>query len=199
MDNVVNNKSVTMTVRLNSETCDKFKELAKKEEISQGEFIEKLVSLYKPEFQITMPLKYKNKFQNELQEKPSKKFKFRGKWIYQLPNIRLMSPFQIKKINEEFKIKEIEESFQYSYWFGIANDLDKKRYVINEFFWVSNKEQENLINVKRCKIVNDLQEIVNVLANYAFELEIEQIENILAEETTDEKELETYLNYHVEE
>lgn len=194
MENTVNNKSVTMTVRLNSETSDKFKELAKKEEMSQGDFIEKLISLYKPECEITMPLKYKNKFQNETQDKPSKKFKFKGTWIYQLTNIRPMLPFQTKKMSEEFKIKELEESFQYSYWFGIAFDLDKKIYVINEGFWVYNKEQENLINVKRCKIAKNLQEIEKLLENYVLEFELEQIENILSEETTDENELEIYLN-----
>ncbi|NME63979.1 hypothetical protein HF846_05095 [Clostridium cadaveris] len=197
MENIANNKSVTMTVRLNNDISDNFKELAKKEGISQGELIEKLLETYKPEFEITMPLKYKNKFQNELQSIPSKNFKFKGKWIYQIPNIRMMTLFQIKKINEELNINEIEKTFQYNYWFGIAENSDKKMYVISERFWVYNKEQENLINIKRCKLAKNLQEIVGILENYAFELEIEQIENILSEDTTDETELETYLNYDI--
>lgn len=199
-------QTTSMTVRLNSDISDKFKTSAKEKKISQGEFIEELMECYEKEINvgdlqvlepqgnelITLLLKYKNVFENKTIE--TKKITFKGEIIYRVANPKWITISGKERLMDEFKITKKLENINCSYWWGITKELDKERYIIYENFHMEGEKQEILLNIKRCKVAKKLNEIIVAIENYALEMDIEQLEYILAKTISDEKELIAYLN-----
>ncbi|WP_102399624.1 hypothetical protein [Haloimpatiens massiliensis] len=198
-----------ITIRLAKETCENFKELAKSKDISQGKFLGDLVDMYNKSQskenplieqssnnKIRLLLRYQNEFtedENRRMLEP-KVYEFKGEDIFTLQQGRNIEVIDsIQSLKEEFNINNSLEDYYCGYWFGIFNDLEKTRYVVNEWIWITDKySKKTKLSVRRCKFANNLMDIVNCIEKYAFIGDVENVEYLLAKKIDDDQEIEMF-------
>ncbi len=200
----------SITLRLPKDVSDRFKELTKQKDISQGKLLEELLDLYEKgqtaerpmleemkNNEIRLLLRYQNDFleAEELRVREPKIYVFRGENIFGLQQGKnIENSDALERLRQEFSINESLENYYCGYWFGILRDLDKGRFVINEWFWVTDRlSQKVMLSVRRCKFANNLGEILAHIGKYAYLVDIEYVEFLLAEKVESDQEVENFL------
>lgn len=198
-----------ITVRMDSEIIDEFKNIAKEVKMGQGKLLADLITNYKDyktysksdnkkipvknennENEFKLLLTYYNKYniEKELTNLETIVYKLKGKlitWIQQRP----LYEFTLENLNNIYGINESKEEIFTSYQFGVyIRDSDKKYVVYESIYIVKKDKNEILVNIKRCKILNELNEITKELEPYINIQEIEQIKFCLCEVVEDDDE-----------
>ena len=105
-----------------------------------------------------------------------------------------MTDEAIVHLKEELGFDASEKNYFYNYLFGIFQDLDKNRLVISEWFLIGEVSTSKImVNIRRCKLAANLEQIISELKFYAIGQEIDQIQYLLSEEIKDDEELDMYL------
>jgi hypothetical protein len=125
---------------------------------------------------------------NEKRNPDPKIYEFEGKAEY-LSQTKRMNKSGIDILMKELEINKFDDKNYYNYWFGIFRNTVSKELVLGECIWIGSEVNgEIFVNIKRCKLFNNIKDISEYLVKYAFEYDIEQAENVLANkiESTDE-------------
>lgn len=203
-------KDSALTVRLTNQMAEKFKTYAQNKKLSQSDFLVELLKHYDKNkigydngisdelVEIPIILSYENYFlkQAKDQVREPKKYLFKGKYVYWPPHqkLKITAKKYEEKLSKEFRINQDLQEYDFYYWFGVAKDSNKSRFVIVETFYLAKKDDSTImLNVNRGKFASDLLEITQHIKDYALYQDVKNLEYILAKVITEDKEFESFL------
>ena len=195
-------KKESVTIRMNEDNVEKLRRYSRVENVSQGKFIEDLIEMYdnkkigkhsrdiNEDTKIEYLLRYENYFlkDKDKQVRESIKYTMNGTNIYALRNYFQIPIKQvINLLKEDFKIDEDLEKYIFGYWFSVAFNKAKERFIINEKFDIRMPNSTKaMLNISRCKVASDLQDIKNKIERYSSTDILAEVENYLVKDTEDE-------------
>lgn len=202
----------SMTIRIQAEECERFKELSRKRNISQGELLTKLMNQVEQldgdtdakgievsnvgngSIDIKILIKENNNIRNVIKE--PKTYNFTGKIVTCLPFPRQSYKFSYSQLKDELGFEVIGEKYKPSYQFCIYEMEKEKRFLVYEYICVIDIETDFAVSVvRRAKFVDNLYEILQTLGSHISINEAENIEFELAEDISGNDELiKEYIN-----
>jgi|GEM_PF-7112397 len=203
--------SVPVTMRLKEDVAKRFKEYAQKDNMSQGDFLEKLLQSYgqpqqeKPAEKTPVPLILcKKNFLTanpNMPSEPTRTYCFVGEVKY-WPQSMFGCPatyFQ-NQLSKEFAIEDPNSLKQYNmqHVLNLLYDEKVKKYLVYEILMLIptnlympsiayNPHKANPLTVRRCKHVTSFSEVCERFGTYASQYNLDGIEIAMSEQISPDK------------
>lgn len=196
------NEMTSMTIRAQVDECERFKDLSRKKNISQGDLLKELMDIEEQvnektvnkgievldDSNIRILLKENNTIKNN--EKEAKIYSFKGRVVTWLQIPRRFYDFSYNTMLDELGFDSMQEKYNTNYQFYIYKMEGQMKYLVYEYLDVIDKFKNLAVAViRRAKFANNLKEILNYLGPYISVGEAEMIEFALAEDISANSEL----------
>ncbi|MGL4731985.1 MAG: hypothetical protein ACRCW0_10455 [Clostridium sp.] len=188
----------SMTIRAREEEIERFKDLARNRNISQGDLFKTLMDEFEKLDEDTdakgievlnvgnvndnkILIKENNIIRKVIKE--PKTYSFTGKVVTYLPFPRQCYEFSYSQLKEELGFEMVYGKYKPSYQFCIYEMDKEKKFLVYEYICVMDIEKNFAVSVvRRAKFANNLYEILQILGAHISMNEAENIEFALAED-----------------
>ena len=198
--------AVPVTMRLKQDVARRFKEYAQKDNLSQGDFLEKLLQSYgqpqperpaeKPPISIFLCKKIFSPIKTEMLSEPSRTYSVEGKAEYWPPSMFGCPATDFSnQLRKEFGINNITilEKYNMQHVLNLLYDEKLKKYLVYEILMLVAIDPQDSdikgdpykiipLTVQRCKHVSSFSEVRERFSTYANRSNLDAIEIAMSEQ-----------------
>ena len=170
--------AITLSIRTKKDVAERFREASNKEEVSQGDLLEKLINQYSKEAVNTQKLLIKSPDMKE-----SKTIVFEGTLLYSVKRRNILESHFKKLKNTNMIVDNTNQDKKDEFIYSLDLYLTKKnKYLIYENLGQINKYNNYILDILTYHTTDSQSELFNLLSGKIYRLEYNKILSLTSEE-----------------